>query len=128
MNRYLRVVICGFFILVLFSVVPASVSYAQTNDSVTQDRLFLENIEKFKKWREGIPDFEKRLYDRVKAVNRRVIRVQNLVIASFFLLLIINIVFLVLLQRRLAGKTGSRPTGIRTTAKPDTEQQNPPSQ
>lgn len=48
-----------------------------------------QNIADFEKWRENIPDYEKRLYDRVKKINKRSVRLTNLVIASLVLTVLI---------------------------------------
>ena len=64
---------------------------------MSQDQLRQENIEKFNKWRSGIPDYEKRLYDRVKALNKRVVRLINVVIIGFlisFFAITLAVVFL----------------------------------
>ena len=82
----------------------------QVKDSGTQhispvankDLLFHENVANFRKWKKNIPDYEKRLYDRVKAVNKRVIRVQNLIIASFFLFLIFYIFYFHIINKQLS--------------------------
>jgi len=47
-----------------------------------------KELEEFRKWRKAIPDYEKRIYDRVKAVNNRVIRLTNIVIGGLVLVLI----------------------------------------
>lgn len=56
---------------------------------MTQDQMRKENIEKFKKWRSGIPDYEKRLYDRVSAMNRRVVQLRNIMIIGFLITLVV---------------------------------------
>lgn len=111
----------------LLSVVAVSVlsagfarqSYAQTFTAEQIQQWEEENAELFKKWRESIPDYEKRLYDRVKGINKRVIRVQNLVIGSFVLLLIFNGVFLTLIYRRIG--TGGTQAATKPATKPATE-------
>lgn len=107
MNRFLGFIFLGFFAASVLSVNTASTGHAQTADDAVHDRLFLENVEKFEEWRRNIPDYEKRLYDRVKGINERVIRVTRLVIASFILLLIFNYIFLVFIYRRTGGKAGT---------------------
>ncbi|NQU60340.1 MAG: hypothetical protein HQ512_04355 [Rhodospirillales bacterium] len=43
----------------------------------------------FDEWRASIPDYEKRLYDRVKSINKRVIRQTNITIGGFVVVLVI---------------------------------------
>jgi len=59
----------------------------------------------FKNWRKDIPDYEKRLYDRVKKINRRTVSIQRYVIigAAALLIFIPGLVFLII---RLLGTTG----------------------
>lgn len=108
MNRLFRYFFLGFFFLSALLVCTESKSYAQSASELRNQMLRKENIEEFKEWRRDIPDFEKRLYDRVKGINSRVIRVQNLNIASFILLVLFNGVFFVLIYRRIGrGKKSS---------------------
>tara|TARA_Y100000294_G_scaffold149799_1_gene146801 strand:- start:3009 stop:3818 length:810 start_codon:yes stop_codon:yes gene_type:complete len=44
-----------------------------------------KTIADFNKWRETIPDYEKRLYDRVKRINSRIVRLTNIIIAGFLI-------------------------------------------
>jgi hypothetical protein len=39
-----------------------------------------ENIREFQAWREGIPDYERRLYDRVKAVNKDLLDLKRILV------------------------------------------------
>jgi len=101
-----KLFIIGFFACFLFVLPLTTTTYAQTSDTVVQDRLFLENVAKFKEWRRNIPDYEKRLYDRIKKINKRVIRLQNMVIGSFFLMLLFNVFFLVAILKLIKRRQG----------------------
>ena len=58
--------------------------------SSTTDEIAAKDLAAYKKWRENIPDYEKRLYDRVKKMNTRAVRIQGTMIIGFVLLLILN--------------------------------------
>ena len=117
MIRFLGVFLCGFLIVSAITFGGAAPGHAVTPEgNETPEETRLKNARNFKQWRDSIPDLEKRLYDRVKGVNRRVIRVQNLVIGSFVLLLIFNGVFLTLIYRRIG--TGGAPAATKPVARP----------
>lgn len=50
-----------------------------------------QNLEDFRKWREGIPDYELRVYNRLKSINYRTVQMRNIFIVG--LLLVIALVF-----------------------------------
>jgi len=63
----------GFVQLAMISVVSA--------ETLSSGQLKEQNLIDFQKWRADIPDYEKRLYDRVKAVNKRSVRIVRISIA-----------------------------------------------
>ncbi|MBF0326588.1 MAG: hypothetical protein HQL42_16160 [Alphaproteobacteria bacterium] len=72
--------VCGFVLGILLHQ-PAM---AQTSDpeAIKAQQLREQNIRDFQIWREAIPDYEKRLYDRVQKINQRVIELQRIVVAG----------------------------------------------
>ena len=92
----LRIGVLTLFVLVATTVVTerlggyqsayAAVAHAQTLSK--EDVWREQNKKKFEEWRAGIPDYEKRLYDRVKKINSRLVRLTNIVVAGFILILI----------------------------------------
>lgn len=50
------------------------------------DELRRQNIEEFQRWRATIPDYERRLYDRVKMVRDGVLRLGGAVVVGFLVL------------------------------------------
>ncbi len=89
----------------LFTAIP-SMANAQTKtpDINTPEYWRQQNIVELEKWRENIPDYEKSLYDRVKKVNKRSVRLTNLIIASFVLTIIIFVIgfnFIILRLKRI---------------------------
>ena len=113
MKRFVGIFLFG---ILAVTVVPLGIATSGHGQVMTPEELRLENARSFEKWQKSIPDYEKRLYDRVKGINKRVIRVQNLVIGSFVLLLIINGVFLTLIYRRIGA------VGMKTDTKPGARQ------
>lgn len=67
------------------------------------DKLRQEVIRDFNKWREEIPDYEKRLFDRVKQINKRLIQRTNII----FILLVVIIIAMPFLVRRFLPPNGS---------------------
>ncbi|NQU66170.1 MAG: hypothetical protein HQ517_18070 [SAR324 cluster bacterium] len=57
--------------------------HAQGNLTPTQE---------FSQWRAGIPDYEKRLYDRIKSLNKRTVRIQSTIIIGFVVLFLFMMV------------------------------------
>jgi len=110
------------YLFIAIGILVGATSYvnAQTPMTSVEEKLFQENVENFKKWRKNIPDYEKRLYDRVKSVNSRVLRVQRLVVASLILFIVINYFLYIYLYRKLQHQAFSsslppastRPSGI----------------
>jgi hypothetical protein len=85
MKRYLfQAAILFMFFLPL----PAGTAKAQASPEQWREQMIAD----FKKWREDIPDYEKRLYDRVKNINKRTVRLMNVVIGGFVLILIVLVV------------------------------------
>lgn len=71
--------------------------------------LRLNNEKAFQQWRADIPDYERRLYNRVKNINWRVLRNSRLiVIGNLVLLLMVAALFVVILRNRgkEQGETG----------------------
>jgi len=77
--------------------------FALANDGIEKNAdVFLQQERTpFEIWRQDIPDYEKRLFDRVKKINSRTIRVQNLIIASIVILLLINGSFFYYIMKRI---------------------------
>jgi len=97
MKRHLfQAAILFLFILPL----PSGPAKAQA----TPEQLREQSISDFKKWREDIPDYEKRLYDRVKKINKRTVRQMNVIIGGFVLILIVFFVGFMLIFRTLEGQ------------------------
>jgi len=48
-----------------------------------------QNIAEFKKWRQSVPDYEKRLYDRVKKLNKRQIQLRGIFIGGIIVILLV---------------------------------------
>ena len=118
MKRFIKIAFLRLPAVFLFSPgfpAPGHTQIPEGNETPEETRI--EKVRNFKEWRDSIPDLEKHLYDRVKGINKRVIRVQNLVIGSFLLFLLFNGVFLVAIyrwvqdrkNRALAGKPAQRP-------------------
>tara|TARA_B100000315_G_C14237960_1_gene434027 strand:- start:26 stop:388 length:363 start_codon:yes stop_codon:yes gene_type:complete len=63
-----------FFLIALTLAIVVSVSVpakGQTASNTGAEYLRQQSIMEFENWRRDIPDYDKRLYDRVKKVNRR---------------------------------------------------------
>ena len=92
-------------LLVLLSVqVVAKESLAAT-DGLSGNSLTQHNMEDFKKWQEGIPDYERRLYNRVKKINSRTVRLTNIVMIGWtigLVVLVLGFSTLAIRQQRLA--------------------------
>ena len=93
--------------VVTFLVVFAAMSFmhgvALGQDTKTAEQLAQENLEAFREWRQGIPDYEKRLYDRVKSINKRMVTIQSVTIIGMALILIINLGTLFLIVKWRGG-------------------------
>tara|TARA_B100000315_G_C14458763_1_gene532726 strand:+ start:128 stop:910 length:783 start_codon:yes stop_codon:yes gene_type:complete len=89
----------------LFTAIPGMANaQTKTPDINTPEYWRQQNIVELEKWRENIPDYEKRLYDRVKKINKRSVRLTNLIIASFVLTIIIFVIgfsFIILRLKRI---------------------------
>jgi len=48
-----------------------------------------KNIAEFKKWRQSVPDYEKRLYDRVKKLNKRLVKLKGILIGGIIVILLV---------------------------------------
>lgn len=87
--------------------------FASAAIAATPEELRAQNMREFEIWRESIPDYEKRLYNRVKMLNKRLIRRTNLI------LIVVAALFLVTLfwvKRQLAQS--GRPTGGNVVPEP----------
>jgi hypothetical protein len=72
----------AFTFLALVAPAPA----AAQSGNLSPEQLRENTIRKFKEWREGIPDYEYRLYERVRNLNREVIIRGNFVIITMLVL------------------------------------------
>lgn len=101
--------------VVTFLVVFAAMSFmhgvALGQDTKTAEQLAQENLEAFREWREGIPDYEKRLYDRVKSINKRTVTIQSIAIIGTAVILVINLctLFLIVIRGRVYTRSISTP-------------------
>lgn len=78
--------------------------------------LARKRIEDFQKWRADIPDYEMRLFDRVKEINKRTVDLQRvLVIAGIALVILIPLSMLALL-RYVGTRNGGDESARRWTA------------
>ena len=75
-----KVIVATFVVFAALSFVSGDAfgQAANPTDSTskTAEQLARENLEAFRAWRKEIPDYEKRLYDRVKRINKRTVRIQ----------------------------------------------------
>lgn len=76
-----------------------------------QAEVRAKNIAEFEKWRESVPDYEKRLYDRVKQMNMRVVRLTKILIGGLVIVILIFVTGFVLIFKRL--KKGDHPKSVR---------------
>jgi len=90
-------------------------------------KLAQENLETFQEWKRGIPDYEKRLYDRVKKINKRTVNIQRSVIISAALLIIVISGVSFYIFRRVQAVTIAPPlkAPVAKPAKPIPAEQSP---
>ena len=116
MRRYF-ILAATFLLLSSATVEPAAgqgmAEAAPLSSEKVSEELLKQNLVDFNKWRREIPDYEKRLYDRVKALNSKSLRLLRVVIAGFIILLILNGIMLYLI---LSGRgfNGSNDGASRT--------------
>ncbi len=92
----------AFAFSVLFFVTIGQNSYSK--ELSQGEVLRLENIEKFKEWREGIPDYEKRLYDRVKKINKRSVSLMRAVVfTGIIVTILVPIILYIMLKESIVG-------------------------
>lgn len=72
-------------------------------DTKTAEQLGQENLQAFREWREGMPDYEKRLYDRIKRINNRTVTIQSVTIIGIALLFVVSLATLFFVARRTGG-------------------------
>ena len=60
------------------------------NPTHAQEKL--TPAQQFTQWKATIPDYEKRLYDRVKSLNKRTVRIQSTTIIGFVVLFLFMVV------------------------------------
>jgi hypothetical protein len=53
-----------------------------------EEPLFHQHMEEFREWRAGIPDYDKRLYDRVRQQNTQIFRLQRIVVIGLVILFV----------------------------------------
>lgn len=96
--------VIGLFVTI--TIVLCGISLADAQSSPEQLRA--ESIARFKKWREDIPDYEYRLYERVRDVNRRVISSSNMTMGLIVILfLAAPFWFRLALRKQLFGGLGT---------------------
>ena len=119
----LLLILCAGLTLAAVAFDPAAVN-AQTPAAPDQgpDLWREKTIADFEKWRRDIPDYEKRLYDRVKIINSRTVRLTNVIIGGFVVLFMTLVIGFVLtighLRRHMEGGSPlstepAKPTEIR---------------
>jgi len=102
----------GFLQLTMISVASA--------ETLSSGQLKEQNLIIFQKWRADIPDYEKRLYDRVKAVNKRSVRIVRISIA-ILLVSIIGTAFTIGLLISIR-RSGVQMRGMASTTVPENGQ------
>lgn len=100
-------------VIFIFMVSPAAAANdtqgGEPTVSVKKDAEYWrkKSLEDFQRWRQSIPDYEKRLYERVKSLNHRTVRLLNVMIGGFILLLIaIPVLVYVIVSRVLPPAAG----------------------
>ena len=78
------------FLFFMWAIIATSpfVTSAQAQKSLTP-------AQEFSQWRASIPDYEKRLYDRVKSLNKRTVRLQRIIIIGFVVLFLFMVVLFI---------------------------------
>ena len=108
--KMIRYIVLCFLILGAGSLqlVLASEASAQT---LSNAQLAEQNLMDFQQWRAAIPDYEKRLFDRVKSVNNRTVRIVRISVAILLLSIIATAISIALLikVRRGGIQAGSEP-------------------
>jgi|GEM_PF-4309595 len=89
MKRIVILSLASLSISILCVVTPETTHSKSMTEEATQT-LLTENEKEFRAWRSTIPDYEKRLYDRVKKINKRTIRVANIIITSIIIYIIVS--------------------------------------
>jgi len=85
-----RVCAALFLILLVSFVSPPHILAAETVSEQQRkiDELRKKNQEEFEAWRRSIPDYELRLYNRVKDINSRVVDTRKLVVVTGILVIL----------------------------------------
>ncbi len=94
--KTIRYIVLCFFILGAGSLqlVLSSDASAQT---LSNAQLAEQNLKDFQEWRVAIPDYEKRLFDRVKSVNNRTVRIVRISVAILLFSIIATAISIALL-------------------------------
>jgi hypothetical protein len=102
-----------FWVLVALFVVWLLVPISAVAQVKSADDLRLEQIQEFIEWRAKLPDYEKRLYERVKKINRRQVRIQKYTIIGFVLVLLLvpGLVYVVIRQNSVQMASDNQRTG-----------------
>lgn len=103
------------FILFVFLFSMISMSGPVKAAELTQaEKYQQERTAEFDAWRRDIPDYERRVFERIKKVNNRSLRIYKLIIIGFVSFLLVNIVCIYfavrgrrLKHRRVSSKPGS---------------------
>ncbi len=94
--------VAAFFLTVLtlgvFEVGATNSAYAATAEELRE-----QNIKDFNEWRSNIPDYEKRLYDRVKSITSRQIQSRNMIIIVLVIFFLVSPFWLRLFLGRASG-------------------------
>lgn len=84
--------VAAFAVIVLLAWGPAAVCAEQAAPAQTNvSPLEKQNLKEFMEWRASMPDYERRLYDRVKNLNGRTLEVLRTVIAVAAVIILILI-------------------------------------
>ena len=101
------VVLC--FVILGAGALQLSFTSEVSAQTLSNAQLAEKNLKDFEEWRAAIPDYEKRLFDRVKSVNNRTVRVVRISVA-ILIVSIISIaisVGILIKTRRAGGLAGS---------------------
>jgi len=73
----------------------------------TQEEMYRQTMDRYEAWKASNPDRELRLYDRIKKINKRTVRLYNTMIIGFVVLfgcILLLCFYVVALTKALSGK------------------------
>ncbi|MGH6660706.1 MAG: hypothetical protein ACREB6_04155 [Rhodospirillales bacterium] len=89
---------------------PAPSTAAQTATATPEKT---ELPEDFVRWRKSIPDYERRLYERVKALNSRTVELMRVEVAGIIVIIACLVIIIFMLRQRMGR---GRPLAMASTA------------